>query len=141
MAQVDAMRFLSNVAQLFAPNIHDGQVFVAYLNEDNSFTIQVDNVLKPSGGSVLTSDATDEVAQRLITLQTQVSEFESYCRNIPALQTQIQALSGSTENEGTIDFDFAYVINEIAGLKADIMTLSSDVEYLVERVDEIQTTI
>ena len=138
MAQVDALRFVANIAQLFAPNIHDGQVFVAYLNEDNSFTIQVDNVTKPSGGSALISDATDEVAQRLVTLQAQISEFESFCRNIPSLQTQIQTLSGSTENEGTVDFDYAYVVNEINGLKADIITLSSDIEYLMERVNALQ---
>ena len=54
MAQVDAPRFLSHVANLFAPNILDGQVFTAYIGQDNSFTILADNIIRDSDSANFT---------------------------------------------------------------------------------------
>ena len=56
MAQVDALRFLAHVAKLFAPNIQDGQVFISYIGEDNSYTIQADNIIRDSDTKVEVED-------------------------------------------------------------------------------------
>ena len=54
MAQVDAIRFLAKLSDLFAPNIQDNQEFIAYIDGDsNSLVIQADNIIHASGGSSL----------------------------------------------------------------------------------------
>ena len=134
MAQVDAFRFLANVALLFAPHIHDGQVFNAYIGEDNSFTVQVDNIINSSGGnnsgSTLDIQQLDEFEQRLSSLQSQADDFEAFCLNIPDLQSQILSLSGSIDSEASIDFNYAYLIEDLRDIRAELYSLSSQVEQL-----------
>ena len=130
MAQVDAFRFLHNVAKLFAPHIQESQVFTAYIGENNSYTVLADNILRASGGNSLNSDDIDDLEQRFIALEAQASEFETFCNDVSSLQTQIQSLSGSYDSEGTVDFDFAYLHGAISDIRSDIATLYSKIDQL-----------
>ena len=77
MAQIDAFRFLRNVAMLLAPNIKDGQEFIAYIDEDNEFTILADNIIKASGGGGESIDTAQvqEIAGRISALKSQAYEI------------------------------------------------------------------
>ena len=130
MAQVDAFRFLHNIAKLFAPHIQDGQVFTAYIGENNSYTVLADNILMASTGNSLNSDDIDELEQRFLALDSHAREFEAFCSNISSLQTQIQSLSGSTDSEGAVEFDFAYLLEAISEIRSDIATLYARIDQL-----------
>lgn len=137
MAQVDALRFLSRISLLFAPDIQDGQQFVAYIDEDNSFTVQADNVIRTSGGgAALLPEQVEEIEQRLTSLQTQADSLESFCLNIPGLQAQIQTLSGS--NDDPVDFAYAYLVSEIREIKSEMSILSAQVAELNDDVIDLQ---
>ena len=133
MSQVDAFRFLSRVSLLFAPDIQEGQQFVAYIDEDNSFTVQADNVLRaPGSGDNLTSAQVAEIQQRFTDLQNQADAFKSFCKNIQGLQTQIQTLSGSADE--STDFDYSFIIGEILDIRSELSSLSHTVETLENEV-------
>lgn len=125
MAQIDAFRFLRNVAMLLAPNIKDGQEFIAYVDEDNEFTVLADNIIKASGGGGESIDTAQvqEIAGRISALKSQADEIEAMCSNVPALLTQIETLSGSTEAEGTIDFEWAFLSEQVNEMKEDICNI------------------
>lgn len=133
MARVDASRFLSQVATLFAPNIQDGQVFLAFIDEDNSFTVQTDNIIRSSGSSVNIDVDQDELAE----LKAQANRLERFCNDITALQTQIQTLSGSTDGEGSVDFNYAYCIDLILEMRSEVDKLSAQVEALKLQLNSI----
>ena len=130
MAQVDAFRFLHNFSKLFAPNILDGQVFTAYIGENNSYNVQADNILMASTGNSLNSDDIDELEQRFLALDSHAREFEAFCSNISSLQTQIQSLSGSTDGQSSIEFDFTYLHETISEIRSDIATLNARIDQL-----------
>ena len=44
MAQVDILRFVKHIPELFALKIQEGQEFTFYIDEDNAFPIQGDNI-------------------------------------------------------------------------------------------------
>ena len=135
MAQVDALRFLAHLSQLFAPEIQEGQVFIAYINEDNSFTVQADNVITHLNASSLNSEQFEDIQNRILALVKQADALETFCNNIPALQAQIQSLTGSTDQEGAIEFDYAFTRSEINDIKADIITLQLQVQQLSSAVE------
>ena len=139
MAQVDALRFLARVPTLFTPNIQDGQVFIAYIGEDNSYTIQADNIIRASSSANFNSEEIEELEQRFIALESQAREFQTFCNNVSVLQTQIQTLSGSTENEGNIDFDCAFLKSEIEDIRTDIADLYTQIELLNNQVDNLSS--
>lgn len=139
MAQVDAFRFLARVANLFTPEIQDGQVFIAYIGEDNSYTIQADNIIRASGGANFDSEEIIELEQRFLALESQARSFETFCNSVSALQTQIQTLSGSTENEGSVDFDCAFLKSEIEDIRTDIADLYTQIETLTTQVDNLSS--
>ncbi|MBQ3347448.1 MAG: hypothetical protein IJG39_10210 [Synergistaceae bacterium] len=123
MAQVDALRFLAHVAQLFAPDILDGQTFIAYIGKDNSFTVQADNIIKAQGGTNTGDEKIEELYGRISDIKSQADSLEAFCKNIPALQSQIQSLSGS--NEAAAEFYYSYLYNELSKLSAEISGLDS----------------
>ena len=52
MSTVDVSRFAHGLHAVFAPAVLDGQVFYAFLNKQNSITVQADNILKQSAENV-----------------------------------------------------------------------------------------
>ena len=133
MAQIDASRFLANFASLFAPDIQDGQIFIAYIDEDNSFTVQADNVLHVSSSSSPSLDV-DALSMRISALQSQADSIELICRDVPTLLTQIQTLSGSTDGLANPDFDYAFCLELIQEVRQDLETLKDTVEALQSEV-------
>lgn len=74
MSQVDILRFVANVQQLFAPSIHEGQTFIAYLDEeDNSYLIQGDNLSFEGSGTL--GGSIDKLQQNLDALQATINEL------------------------------------------------------------------
>ena len=130
MAQVDAFRFLAHLQELFAPKITEGQVFFAYIDEDNSFNVLADNVIQTSSNQT-SSDLTD-VTVKIASLQSQADNLEEFCKSIPGLQTQLETISGSSE--GIIDFAWASITN-------DIIVMGSLILNLENRIAELEATV
>ncbi len=127
MAQVDAFRFLARLSDLFAPNIQDNQEFIAYIDGDsNSLVIQADNIIHASGGSSLDTSQINEISNTLSALKDQADTLESTCRDIPALATQIQTLSGDS-SAGTNDFAWADIKSELLLLKGELLDFKAQV--------------
>ena len=142
MSKIDASRFLAHLQKVFAPKIIDGQEFIAYIDGDsNSLIIQAENVINAStSNSSFDSEAVENLALQLSALQSKANSLEITCRNIPALQTQIQTLSG--ESEGLIDFEYAFLIDELGEVKGElaecvgkIATLEEMYHYLENALD------
>lgn len=128
MAQVDASRFIAHFQKIFAPHIHNGQVFIAYIGEDNSLNIQADNVIHASSANSLTSEQIDDISSRISSIQSQADNLDDFCLTIPGLQTQISTLSGSPE--GLTDFAWASMRHDILSLQNKLSTLNSKVAEL-----------
>lgn len=97
MSQVDILRFVANVQQLFAPSIHEGQTFIAYLDEeDNSYTVQGDNLSFEGSGSL--GGTIDKLQQNLDALQSVVN----------ALQPVVDGLADSSEIYIVDDIVYGY---------------------------------
>lgn len=149
MAKVDAMRFIKNLQELFAPSISDNQEFTAYIDgQSNEIVIQGDNIINASSGgkNVISADVQQllteisAASRQLAALQSQADNLENLCRSIPVLQTQLSTLSGDT-GEGEIDFEWASIREEIADMTADISSISGRVESLEDKISGIQTTV
>lgn len=86
MSQVDILRFVANVQQLFAPSIHEGQTFIAYLDdENNSYLVKGDNLSFEGSGTL--SGSVEKLQQNLDALQAVVN----------ALQPVVDGLANSSE--------------------------------------------
>ncbi len=108
MAQVDILRFVSKIQELFAPHILEGQVFVAYIGEDNSFTIQAENIIKASSDGLNTAQI-DDIAQRISAIKVQANELEELCSNIPVISATLTTLADSNGDINTALFgEYAY---------------------------------
>ena len=149
MAKVDAVRFIKNLQELFAPSISDNQEFIAYIDgQSNEIVIQGDNIINASSGGKNVNSADVQqllteisaASRQLAALQSQADNLENLCRSIPALQTQLSTLSGDT-GEGEIDFEWASIREEIADMTADISSISGKVESLEDKISGIQTTV
>ena len=74
MAKVDITRFVANVQQLFAPYIHEGQTFIAYIDEeDNSYLVKGDNLSFEASGSL--GNQVEKLQQNLDALQVAINEM------------------------------------------------------------------
>ena len=149
MAKVDAVRFIKNLQELFAPSISDNQEFTAYIDgQSNEIVIQGDNIINASSGGKNVNSADVQqllteisaASRQLAALQSQADNLENLCRSIPVLQTQLSTLSGDT-GEGEIDFEWASIREEIADMTADISSISGRVESLEDKISGIQTTV
>lgn len=92
MSKLDLSRFGANFFKPFAPSILNGQVFIAFTDEDtNSFTIQGDNLSSNSSDYEL-----DELEQKL---QTRIDSVQASIPEIPEGVTleDVNALLGSLE--------------------------------------------
>ena len=146
MAKVDAMRFIKNLQELFAPSISDNQEFTAYIDgQSNEIVIQGDNIINASSGgkNVISADVQQllteisAASRQLAALQSQADNLENLCRSIPVLQTQLSTLSGDT-GEGEIDFEWASIREEIIDMKGDILNITSRVETLEDNMKNIE---
>ena len=135
MAQVDAYRFIAHLQKLFSPHILDGQVFLAYIGEDNSLNIQADNVINASSNNSLTSEQIDDISSRISSIQSQADSLEDFCLTIPGLQTQIATLSGTPD--GLTDFAWASMRHDILFLQNKLSVLDSKVAELKATVDAL----
>ena len=66
MSTVDISRFAHGLPKMLAPAVQGGQTFYAFLEKENSFTVQADNILKQAAE---TPDLTDALAS----IQAQIS--------------------------------------------------------------------
>ena len=97
MSQVDILRFVANVQQLFAPSIHEGQTFIAYLDEeDNSYLVQGDNLSFEGSGTL--GGSIDKLQQNLDALQSVVN----------ALQPVVDGLANNSEIYIVDDIVYSY---------------------------------
>ena len=135
MAQIDAPRFIRNFHTLFAPNILDGQEFIAYIEADNYLQVQADNVIQSTRNSNSDAAALDELSSRISSLKSQTDNLEDFCLTIPGLQTQINTLSGSPE--GLTDFAWASMRHDILSLQNKLSALDSKVAELKATVDAL----
>ena len=91
--KVDITRFIDKILELFAPSIHDGQAFFAYLDEDtNIFTVQGDNLFSNAG-----QEDIERISTRLAALATQIDGVKDDCSDIPSIKTQIASLQSDVE--------------------------------------------
>lgn len=132
MAQVDVLRFVGKIQELFAPSIIDGQVFVAYIDEDNSLTIQTENIIKASSDGLNTAQL-DDIAQRITAIKTQADELEELCSHIPVISAAVTTLADSSGNIDTVLFS-EYAFSELYG---DFHLLNSRVNTIEAQVAEI----
>lgn len=153
MGQIDS-RFLNNVSRLFAPKIHEGQTFTAYMDSDNnSFTVQTDNIIGNSMSidtakiNKLSQDVED-AARTANTILQQCNEMLSTLRGVSAFATEIENLSG--DESGQVDFAFASLAEDVATLRAEISDLnsgsdSSTDEYTLEeiqyQIDDLSSSV
>lgn len=146
MAKVDAVRFIKNLQELFAPSISDNQEFTAYIDgQSNEIVIQGDNIINASSGGKNVNSADVQqllteisaASRQLAALQSQADNLENLCRSIPVLQTQLSTLSGDT-GEGEIDFEWASIREEIIDMKGDILNITSRVETLEDNMKNIE---
>lgn len=127
--KVDITRFIDKIPELFAPSIHDGQVFIAYLDEDtNTFTIQADNIIKAS--------AMEGVEDSLL---DRINALETIFNSVLDLKVQSQTLDGAIESEDVIDFDFASIHEDILNMKSEIAGLSAKVQGFSEIKEDFET--
>ncbi len=66
MSTVDISRFAHGLPKLLAPAVQEGQVLYAFLEKENSLTIQADNVLKKSVSSSATSETSESQGQATV---------------------------------------------------------------------------
>ena len=93
MSKVDITRFIDKISELFAPSIHDGQTFFAYLDEDtNIFTVQGHNLFSSAG-----QEDIERISVKLAALATQIDGVEDDCSDIPSIKTQIASLQSDVE--------------------------------------------
>lgn len=138
MAQIDAFRFLYNVARLFAPAIKQGQQFTAYIGEDNSFTVLADNVLQISAteGGSFDTDLLQECSSRLAEIKSKTDELEQICSDIPAIISNLQNITYDYDYDETeagsseLDFNMLYCrlnrtyldwLSQFSSLRAEVL--------------------
>lgn len=66
MSTVDISRFAHGLPKLLAPAVQEGQTFYAFLEKENSLTVQADNVLKKSVSSSATSETSESQGQTIV---------------------------------------------------------------------------
>ncbi len=144
MATIDISRFSHGLQAMLAPTISDGQTFVAYLEENNSFTIQADNILALSGGNSggnnLDEKKVQAIAQTVASLETQTNELLALCRDIPALQVLISNLDSEEQATPASISEFNYSslseqVNSLYTDVSDLKTLSSQLSSQVEQMN------
>ena len=134
MSKLDASRFLANLHSLFAPNIADGQEFIAYIDgESNSLVIQGDNILYPSAGNANIGELSYQLkntSNQIKGLQNKADDVENLCKAIPGFVTNIESISGQFEGTSEFAFDLLYF---------DIITLKEELADLNDKIISLQT--
>lgn len=118
------VRFLKNISTLFAPKIHEGQVFTAYMDvDDNSFSIKCDNVL----GNSATIDAekmrtliseVESVAQTADFVLQKCNDMITSLNAISSFITDVETLSG--DGNAKAEFEFSYLADDVSSLAAEV---------------------
>ena len=88
MSQVDIRRFVGNISELFAPTIDDGQVFFAFIDEEENFYSVLGNNLL--SGNV--QKDIEKISAKVSILDTQVDNIQDGCSDLPTIRNQIQSL-------------------------------------------------
>lgn len=121
---VDATRFLHGISDLFAPLIHEGQSFTAYLDEDNSLLIKSDNIITTAS---IDFSQVIEIASAIVSLDKKIKNLMKICEDIPPLQLQISSLSsGEAASPAAInEFNFSFVLEQVREMQEAFLNIST----------------